>query len=183
MNLIWRHIQSHCSSYQTDSTGHLFLSADTMNAFVPITLLMYSFPGWLDATVGIVAILSLSGHATKSDSRLDWIAIFSILSSYNIWFRQKHGIWDSWGGIATRLDDRGIGVRFPVGLGDISLLHSPQTGSGAHQMPYTMSTGACFSGGEVAGREAVYSPHIIPRWRIVGRCLRSPIRLHGVVLN
>jgi hypothetical protein len=43
------------------------------------------------------------------------------------------------------------GVRFPAGARDISLLHSFQTGSGAHPASYPMGTGSCFSGGKAAG--------------------------------
>jgi hypothetical protein len=45
-------------------------------------------------------------------------------------------------GIATGygLDDRGVGVRVPVGS-EFSLLHVVQTGSGVHPASYPMGTG------------------------------------------
>jgi hypothetical protein len=46
------------------------------------------------------------------------------------------------------LDDRGIGVGFPVGVRDFSLFHRVQTGSGAHPAFYTIRTGGCFLGGK-----------------------------------
>jgi hypothetical protein len=49
------------------------------------------------------------------------------------------------------LDDSGAGVRFPAGIGNVSLLHRVQTGSEAHPASYPMSTGSSFSGGKVAG--------------------------------
>jgi hypothetical protein len=55
-------------------------------------------------------------------------------------------------GIVTAygLDDRGVGVRVPVGSG-FSLLHIVQTGSGAHAASYPMGTGGSFPGGKAAG--------------------------------
>jgi hypothetical protein len=55
-------------------------------------------------------------------------------------------------GIATGygLDDRGVGVRVPVGS-RISLLHVLWTGSGTHPASYPMGTGASFPGGKAAG--------------------------------
>jgi hypothetical protein len=60
---------------------------------------------------------------------------------------------DSSVGIATdyRLDDRMIGVRIPVEVGNFSLRHSVQTGSGAHSACYPMGTGGSFPGGKAAG--------------------------------
>jgi hypothetical protein len=43
-------------------------------------------------------------------------------------------------------------VRFPVGARYFSLLHSVQTGSGAHPASYPMGTGFSFSGGKAAGK-------------------------------
>jgi hypothetical protein len=60
---------------------------------------------------------------------------------------------DSSVGIATGygLDDRMIGVRFPAGVGNSSLRHRVQTGSGARPAIYPMSTRGSFSGGKAAG--------------------------------
>jgi hypothetical protein len=55
---------------------------------------------------------------------------------------------DSAIGIATgfRVDDRGFGVRVPVGS-RISLFHVVQNGSGAHPASYSMDIGSSFHGG------------------------------------
>jgi hypothetical protein len=55
-------------------------------------------------------------------------------------------------GIATGygLDDRGVGVRVPVGS-RISLLHVVQTGSEVHPTSYPMGTGGSFPRGKAAG--------------------------------
>jgi hypothetical protein len=55
-------------------------------------------------------------------------------------------------GIATGygLDDRGIGVRVPVGQ-EFSLLQVFKTGSRAHPASYPVGTGSSFPGGKVAG--------------------------------
>jgi hypothetical protein len=59
---------------------------------------------------------------------------------------------DSAVGIATGygLDDRGVGVRVPVGQ-EFSLHHVLQTGSGARPASYPMGTGDSFPGGKAAG--------------------------------
>jgi len=44
-----------------------------------------------------------------------------------------------------------IGVRFPVGAGNFSLLHRVQTGSEANPASYPMGTGGSFPGGKAAG--------------------------------
>jgi hypothetical protein len=48
------------------------------------------------------------------------------------------------------LDDRGVGVRVPVGE-EFSLLHVVQTGSGAHPACYPMGTGGSFPRSKAAG--------------------------------
>jgi hypothetical protein len=59
---------------------------------------------------------------------------------------------DSSVGIATDygLDDRMIGVRFPVGAGNLSLRHRVQTGSGTHPASYPVGTGCSFPSGKAA---------------------------------
>jgi hypothetical protein len=59
---------------------------------------------------------------------------------------------DSSVGIATGydLDDRGVGVRVPVGQ-EFSLPHVVQTGSRAHPASSPMGTGGSFPRGKVAG--------------------------------
>jgi hypothetical protein len=49
------------------------------------------------------------------------------------------------------LDDRGSGVRFPVGAGNFSLHHRVQTGSGFHPASYRMGTRGSFPGGKAVG--------------------------------
>jgi hypothetical protein len=49
------------------------------------------------------------------------------------------------------LDDRMIGVRFPVGAGNFSLRLHVQTGSGAHPASYPMGTGGSFHEGKATG--------------------------------
>jgi hypothetical protein len=59
---------------------------------------------------------------------------------------------DSAVGIATGygLDDRGVGVRIPVGSRILSS-SLVQTGSGAHSSSYPVGTGGPFPGGKAAG--------------------------------
>jgi hypothetical protein len=61
--------------------------------------------------------------------------------------------WDSSVGIATGygLEDRMIGVRFPAGAANFSLLYGVQTGSGAHPASYPMGSGGSYPGGKAAG--------------------------------
>jgi hypothetical protein len=62
-----------------------------------------------------------------------------------------------------------------------SLLHSIQTGFGAHPASYPMGTGGCFSGVKRPRREADHSP-LVPKSRMVGLYLHSTC-LHGAVLS
>jgi hypothetical protein len=48
------------------------------------------------------------------------------------------------------LDDRGVGVRVPIGSNILSL-HAVQTGSEAHPASNPMSTGGSFPGGKAMG--------------------------------
>jgi hypothetical protein len=50
------------------------------------------------------------------------------------------------------------GIRFPARARDFFLLHSFQTGSGAHPASYPMGTGSPFLGLKRPGREADRSP-------------------------
>jgi hypothetical protein len=58
---------------------------------------------------------------------------------------------------AYGLDDRGVGVRVPVGS-KFSLLHTVQTGSGVHPASYSMGNGVSFPGVKRQGLEADHSP-------------------------
>jgi hypothetical protein len=51
-----------------------------------------------------------------------------------------------------------VGVVFPAGTKKFSLLHSVQTGSGAHSAFYPMGAGGSYHGGKAAGIEADFSP-------------------------
>jgi hypothetical protein len=53
-----------------------------------------------------------------------------------------------------RLDGREIGIRFPAGARDFSLLHSVQIGSGATQPPIQLILVALTPGVKRLGREA-----------------------------
>jgi hypothetical protein len=48
------------------------------------------------------------------------------------------------------LGSQEIGVQFPAGVRDFSLLHSGQTSSGAQSASYTMDTGGSFPRGKAA---------------------------------
>jgi hypothetical protein len=48
------------------------------------------------------------------------------------------------------LDDRGSGVRFLAGVGNFSLNHYVQNGSGAHPTSYPMGIRGSFPGGKAA---------------------------------
>jgi hypothetical protein len=67
-------------------------------------------------------------------------------------FFKKSWSLDSAVGIATcyGLDDRGVGVRFPVGTVFFPL-HVVQTGFGTHPASYPVGTVGSFPGGEAVG--------------------------------
>jgi hypothetical protein len=77
-------------------------------------------------------------------------------SETSVGFQRTTRRRDSVIGIATSygLDDRGVGVRVPVG----SLLHVVQTRSVAYPAPYPMGTGSSFPGVKWPGCEAYHSP-------------------------
>jgi hypothetical protein len=56
------------------------------------------------------------------------------------------------------LNDRGSGLRFPAGAGNLSLHHCVQNGSEAHPVSYPMGTSGIFPGSKAAGREADHTP-------------------------
>jgi hypothetical protein len=56
------------------------------------------------------------------------------------------------------LDDRGSGVRFPAGAGNISLHHRVQKGSDAHPASYPVGNKGSFPGVKRPGREADHLP-------------------------
>jgi hypothetical protein len=81
------------------------------------------------------------------------------------------------------LDDRGSGLRFPAGAGNLSLLHRVQNGSGAHPASYPIGTGIYFPGGKAAGCEVEHSPPSSAEVKNVWSYTSTPIRLHRVVLS
>jgi hypothetical protein len=87
-------------------------------------------------------------------------------------------------GLTESGDDRGIGVRFPAGAREFSLLHNTQTGSEAHPASYTMDNDGSFPGVKAArGVKLTTHFHQVPRLRMVELYFYSLIHLHGVVLN
>jgi hypothetical protein len=76
-----------------------------------------------------------------------------VLNYFSAHSQYSDFLLDSSVGIATAygLDDRMIGVRFPVAVRNFSLRHRVQTGSEAHSASYPMGTGGSFPEGKVAG--------------------------------
>jgi hypothetical protein len=74
------------------------------------------------------------------------------------------------------MDDLEIGVQFPVGVRDFSLLHSVQTEFLAHPALYAMGKGDCFSG---RGMKLTIHLHPVPMMELY---FHSPV-LHDVVHN
>jgi hypothetical protein len=80
------------------------------------------------------------------------------------------------------MDDRGFGVRVPVGS---RILHIFQTGFGVHPAPYPVETEGVLSlGAKRLGREAKHSPptraEVKKMWIYTSTL---PNRLHGIVLS
>jgi hypothetical protein len=63
------------------------------------------------------------------------------------------------------------------------LLHSAQTGSGAHPASYPMGTEGFYLGVKRQGREANHLPPLVPGSRMVELYLHSPICLHSMVFS
>jgi hypothetical protein len=74
-------------------------------------------------------------------------------SLHFLWYCYSSMSWDSSVGIAPGygVDDRMIGVLFPAGAGNFSLLHCVQSGPAAHPVSYPMGTRGSFPGGKAAG--------------------------------
>jgi hypothetical protein len=92
------------------------------------------------------------GYPLNTEKRLYNIVTYSGLEWLIIMgsgFDENRDIVD---GITTcySLDDRGVGVRVPVGK-KFSLLHIVQTVPGVYPTPYKMGNGASFLGGKAAG--------------------------------
>jgi hypothetical protein len=64
-------------------------------------------------------------------------------------------------------------VQFPSGARIFSLLHSVQTGSGAHSTSYSVDTGGSLPGLKRPGRETDHSLHLMARSRMVELYLYS----------
>jgi hypothetical protein len=121
MNVFW----THSVSLLVVSDWQDLDVSSTTNVFTPISLLMYSFLA--GCTQLCEATHHRLAHTTRSDLCLDWI--FSKATSVHIFIMQYCLVQ-----IVTcdYAGYRRIRVQFPVWLGDFSLLHSSQTGSGAH---------------------------------------------------
>jgi hypothetical protein len=82
------------------------------------------------------------------------------------------------------LDDQGSRVRFPAGVGNFSLHHRVQNGSGAHPASYPMGKGALSLGVKRPVRDVDHShsssAEVKNAWSYTST---PPIRLHGVVLS
>jgi hypothetical protein len=104
--------------------------------------------------------------------------------SYFVSLRAFKRSRDSVVGIATGygLDDRGVGIRVPVGAR--IFLHVVQTGSGVYPTSYPMGTGGSFPGVKAA-RDWSWplTSSYCRDQENVDLYIHSPIRLHGVVLN
>jgi hypothetical protein len=96
------------------------------------------------------------------------------------------GSQDSIVGIVTgyRLDDRGVGVRVPVGSRIFSSSTSSRLALGSTQPPIQWVTGAVSPGIKRPGSEADCSPPVSAEVKKnVDLYIRSPIHLCGVVLS
>jgi hypothetical protein len=79
---------------------------------------------------------------------------------------------------------RTAGVRVSEWTRDFSVLHSVQSGSGAHPAFYPVGSGCSIPSGKIVrGVKLTTLLRLVPRSRMVELYLHSPIRLHGVVLN
>jgi hypothetical protein len=82
------------------------------------------------------------------------------------------------------LNDWGSRVRIPAGVGNFSLHHRVQKGSGAHPVPHPVGTGALSLGVRWPGREADHSPPLSAKDKNAWSSTSTPpIRLHGVVVS
>jgi hypothetical protein len=68
----------------------------------------------------------------------------------DIW-RSNHKFGSVGIALGYGLNDRGSRVQFPAGVGNFSLHHRVQNGSGAHPASYPMSTRGSFSGSKAVG--------------------------------
>jgi hypothetical protein len=75
------------------------------------------------------------GDSDSLCSQLFW-QYLNFFFQFTLYYRS----WDSSVGIGTGCT---AGIRFPAGASDNSLLHSVQTGSGAHPATYLMDTRGC----------------------------------------
>jgi hypothetical protein len=71
--------------------------------------------------------------------------------SYIIHFLFVHNVGEVCIARGYALNGRGIGVRFPAGVIDFSLIHIVQTGSGAHPPSYPVGTKGPSLYGKAAG--------------------------------
>jgi hypothetical protein len=78
------------------------------------------------------------------------------------------------------LGNQGIGVQFPAGVRDVSLI---QSGSRAHPASIQWVPGALSPAVKRQGSEVVHHLHLVSRSWTADLYLHSPMCLHGTVLN
>jgi hypothetical protein len=115
--------------------------------------------------------MCLPGH----DSFLPDIFVFFYFSYQALWPESRGSAVDMVTGYGMR--DRGIGIRVSVGSRIFSASSRPALGS--TQPPLQWVPGALFQEVKKPGREAAHTPTASAEVKQI----RSPIRLHGVVLN
>jgi hypothetical protein len=94
-----------------------------------------------------------------------------------VWLQHWDGPAQSVQWLGYRMDERGMGVRFPVGVRDFSLFHKVQTDSGTHQALYTTLPGAVSPGVKWQGVKLNTHINLVPMPRMVELYLHSPIHV------
>jgi hypothetical protein len=133
----WRHLCLYIQDMPVSAGRSLVFQSNSLVALWPVTLGTVSFI--------IPFILVFFYSSTR------WIIVtmlVPILRAFNYWIHTTAGSRDSSVGIALSygLDDRGSRVRFPAGVGNFSLHHRVQNGSGALPASYPMGTRGSFPG-------------------------------------
>jgi hypothetical protein len=118
-----------------------------------------------DACPACVSLLDLITLIISGQENEVWTSLLCKFVYFLTYFILRSNILlrknrDSSVGVATGygLDDRMNGVRISAGVGNFSLRHRVQTGSGAHPASYSVGTKGFFPGVKRPGREADHSP-------------------------
>jgi hypothetical protein len=163
---------------------------------------------WTDRLCTYLGVKQLCSFKTQLEPKLQWLLSICLVTQclLDMYIRALHLVFvrsmrhfvtltvhclntksrDCSVGIALGygLDDRGSRVRFPAGVGNFSLHHRVQNGSGAHPASYKMGTRGSLTVGKESGE---WSWPLTSTWWRGQECvelyLHSPIRLHGVVLS